>query len=107
MACTLPGMCSFDPNCASKHCPGRQIALDAADLAAGQRALHTEDGGTWLTEGHRVLRLRHEERSDEPPITPDQAKGWAARVVDFLLAVFVVGCLYGACRALIFGLPPF
>jgi hypothetical protein len=65
MPCSIPGMCSRDPNCADTHCPGRQIALDASDLAAGQRALHTEDGGTWFTEGHRVLRLRHEERQPE------------------------------------------
>jgi hypothetical protein len=103
MACTLPGMCSFDPNCASKHCPGRQIARDA-DLAAGLRALHTEDGGSWVTEGHRVLRLKHEERSAEPVPEPE---GRGYRIAHWLVTLAALWCLYAAFRYLLFGLPPF
>lgn len=43
-------------------CP---LSLDASRLALGLRALHTEDGGTWVTGGHRVLRL-HPRQEPEP-----------------------------------------
>jgi hypothetical protein len=63
--CTLrPGMCMRQADCPDTHCRGRRMALEAADLAAGQGALHVEDGGTWYL-GHRVLRLR-----PEPPSAP-------------------------------------
>jgi hypothetical protein len=51
-----PGMCGKRADCADRHCPGRQMALDDAQLAGGLRALHTEDGGSWITDG--FLRLR-------------------------------------------------
>lgn len=56
-----------DGACANegRDCP---LALDATRLALGLRALHTEDGGTWVTSGHRVLRLHPmQEPQPAPP----------------------------------------
>lgn len=73
-----PGFCARDPQCDDRYCPGHPGVLNAADLAAGQRALHVEDGGTWITTGHRVLRLRPEQvrpTGREPDLLQDADRG--------------------------------
>lgn len=68
----------------------------------GLRHLHTEDGGTWLTDGHRVLRLRPSdvrneygfpmEDEDKPITSPQQEQDRAAAVVWTVL-------IFAACIA--------
>jgi hypothetical protein len=74
------------------YTPGRLAPLTPEDMEAGQRALHTEDGGTWFL-GHRVLRLHHDAAptgwppgllQDEPDCSP--AKGNRARSLSKWLA---------------------
>lgn len=88
--------CCFRADCRETECPGRAMAITAEELAAGQRALHTEDGGTWLTTGHRVFRMRPDQSGElDPPLlmqtqepeSSPRTEAWAK----------YIGAVIGAC----------
>jgi hypothetical protein len=73
------------------YTPGRLAPLTPEDMEAGQRALHTEDGGTWFL-GHRVLRLhpRTESKPTESATERSDTLGWIALVLAAAAALAVV-----------------
>jgi hypothetical protein len=97
VTCSIPGMCSRSADCKDNDCPGkpytpgRLAPLTPQDLDAGQRALHTEDGGTWFL-GHRVLRLhpRAESKPTESATARSDTLGWIALVLAAAAALAVV-----------------
>jgi hypothetical protein len=73
------------------YTPGRLAPLTSEDMEAGQRALHTEDGGTWFL-GRRVLRLhpRTESKPTESATERSDTLGWIALVLAAAAALAVV-----------------
>lgn len=84
-----PGMCAFRADCQDTACPGNPGRLSPTELAVGQRALHTEDGGTWVTSGHRVLRLRPTEPA---PLEEPRAGGLVSAISGALRRLFREHC---------------
>jgi hypothetical protein len=91
-----PLMCARQADCGDLRCPGHPKLTDD-EFALGLRALHVEDGGTWKTDGHRVLRLRptapaeSDEERDKRVTTPEEAESWSLPALLFF-TVLAVGC---------------
>jgi hypothetical protein len=106
VTCSIPGMCSRSADCKDNDCPGkpytpgRLAPLTPQDLADGQRALHTEDGGSWVV-GRRVLRL-HPRTKPAPTEAATTRSDKLGRAV--LIALGVLAALLTA--ATVFGRAP-
>lgn len=85
---SFPGLCGHKADCADKYCPGRQMALDAADLAAGEGALFKRDGGHRVS-GDDSLRLHSRPLPPDPAPQEDHAMYfWLAIVFAAFVAAY-------------------